>query len=98
MTYSSQSARLSRIGEPALAARLFGWAMLSILFGFLVNNILVVGYGFPGISGALSGTATPQTWIQVAIYGACIAVAAGVRAASCTTPVASLIRLVCAAR
>ena len=76
MTYSSQSARLSRIGEPALAARLFGWAMLSILFGFLVNNILVVGYGFPGISGALSGTATPQTWIQVAIYGACIAVAA----------------------
>jgi TRAP-type mannitol/chloroaromatic compound transport system permease small subunit len=76
MTYSSQSARLSPIGEPALTARLFGWAMLSILFAFLVNNVLVVGYGFPGLSGALSGAATAQTWIQLAIYGACIAVAA----------------------
>lgn len=76
MTYSSQSARPSRTGEPAPATRMFGWTMLSVLFGFLVNNVLVVGYGFPGLSGVLSGAATGRAWIQMAIYGGGIAVAA----------------------
>jgi TRAP-type mannitol/chloroaromatic compound transport system permease small subunit len=76
MTNSSHPAGLSRIGEPALTVRLFGWAILSILFGFLVNNVLVVGYGFPGLSGLLSGATTAQTWVHAAIYGACLAVAA----------------------
>lgn len=74
MTKSRQPAGLSRIGEPALVARIFGWSMLSVLFAFLVNNVLVVGYGFPGLAGMFSGSATPQTWIQAAIYAVCIAV------------------------
>ena len=33
---------LPRHGRPAPVARTFGWAMLTILLAFLVNNILVI--------------------------------------------------------
>ena len=42
---------LPRHGRPAPVARTFGWAMLTILLAFLVNNILVVWFGFPGLRG-----------------------------------------------
>lgn len=75
MARKSQTFQLNRTGEPAIAARLVAWTMLALLFGFLVNNVLIVGFGFPGLSGWLSGTATPRTWVQVGTYAACIAAA-----------------------
>ena len=76
MARKSHTVELSPFGEPALAARLLGWTILSVLFAFLVNNVLIVGFGYPGLGGAFSGQATGRTWVQVAIYAACVAVGA----------------------
>lgn len=65
---------ISPIGEPALIPRMFAWSMLAVLLAFLVNNVLIVGFGFPGLKGMFSGEATGQTWIQAAVYVLCIAV------------------------
>jgi TRAP-type mannitol/chloroaromatic compound transport system permease small subunit len=65
---------ISRTGTPALVTRLFGWAVLTALFAFLVNNVLVVRFNYPGLRG-LGGEASALAWVQVGIYAACLAVA-----------------------
>ena len=42
---------LPRHGRPAPVARSFGWLMLTVLAAFLINNVLVVWFGFPGLRG-----------------------------------------------
>ncbi|MFV0513663.1 MAG: TRAP transporter small permease subunit [Jhaorihella sp.] len=73
MARKSHTVELPRSGEPALVARLFGWSVLALLFAFLVNNVLIVGFGYPGIGGVVSGQASARTWVQAAIYAASIA-------------------------
>ena len=67
MTDSSMSADIPRYGSPAPLVRIVGWSMLSILTAFLIENILMVGFGLPGSSDALSGGGA-LAWLQLAIY------------------------------
>ncbi len=72
---ASQSIEISRNGDPAILARLFGWGMLAVLFAFQINNVLTVGFDIPPVGSILSGEATGGTWLEVAIYVAAFAVA-----------------------
>lgn len=58
---------IPRQGDPAIAARLFGWTVLTVLAGFLVNNVLMVAFDFPGFGALLSGGA-PGAWVHGAVY------------------------------
>ena len=67
-------ADISREGDPAPMTRIFGWSMLACLLAFMINNVLNVGSGYPGAMSAFSGGGT-QAFIQLGIYGVCIALA-----------------------
>ncbi|MYF88278.1 MAG: TRAP transporter small permease subunit [Boseongicola sp. SB0676_bin_33] len=57
---------LSRRGTPALVTRVFGWAMLAALAAFMINNVFIVGWGFPKPTLAFGGDG--RAWLLVAIY------------------------------
>lgn len=57
MTDASLAAPIARHGRNAPLVRIFGWGMLAVLAAFLINNVLIVGYGFTGISGLWTGNA-----------------------------------------
>ena len=63
---------LPRHGRPAPVARSFGWAMLAILGAFLINNILVVWFGFPGVHG-IRGEGGLLGWANLGLYAVAIA-------------------------
>lgn len=67
---------ISRDGAPAIAARMFAWGMLGVLFAFLVNNALVVGYGMPGAKPIFQGEASSASWVNLGVYAVSIGVAA----------------------
>ena len=71
-------AEISREGPPATLTRHFSWIMLGILTAFMVNNVLTVSFGFPGVSSAL-GDGGAAAWVQVAVYLAFIGIAALLR-------------------
>jgi len=45
-------------GSPAPVIRIFGWSMLGVLAAFLINNVLMVGFGFTGPESLLAGKTT----------------------------------------
>ncbi|MEM6986883.1 MAG: TRAP transporter small permease subunit [Pseudomonadota bacterium] len=55
-------------------ARFFGWAMLTILFVYLVNTVLTLGMQWPGPGSALSGGGT-LGYLQLGLYAAALIVA-----------------------
>lgn len=55
-------------GQPAPVVRFFGWATLFVLAAFLINNILVSWYGFPGMNTLTSGNADPKVLFGAALY------------------------------
>jgi len=65
---------LPRHGRPAPVARTFGWLMLTALAAFLINNILVVWFGFPGLRG-IGGDHGALGFASVALYAVALAVA-----------------------
>ncbi|GHF01825.1 hypothetical protein GCM10016455_23580 [Aliiroseovarius zhejiangensis] len=77
MAQDSTHPDIPRHGDPAILARLFGWSTLTVLAAFLINNVLVVGFGFPGTQAFLNGSA-PGGWVHVALYAVAIAVAVAV--------------------
>ncbi|SEV92493.1 Tripartite ATP-independent transporter, DctQ component [Aliiroseovarius sediminilitoris] len=77
MAQDSTQPDIPRHGDPAILARLFGWCTLTILAAFLINNVLVVGFGYSGTNAFLDGTA-PSGWVHLALYAVAIAVAAAV--------------------
>ncbi|MCB1328161.1 MAG: permease, partial [Maritimibacter sp.] len=77
---------LPRHGRPAPVARSFGWAMLTILGAFLINNILVVWFGFPGVLG-IGGEGGLLGWVNLGLYAVAIA---GALAIVLTSPNRSL--------
>ncbi len=72
---TADSAEISREGPPAPLTRHFSWMMLAVLAAFMINNVLTVRFGFPGVSSAL-GDGGALSWVQVAVYLACIGLAA----------------------
>ncbi|OIP82367.1 MAG: permease [Rhodobacterales bacterium CG2_30_65_12] len=74
MASDSATIEIPRHGRPAIIARVFGWSILMILVGFLVNNILVVWWDFPGLRG-FGTEAAAAAWAQLAVYAVAIACA-----------------------
>ena len=64
---------LSRHGTPAPVTRVFGWAMLSVLAAFMINNVFIVGWGFPKPTQAFGGDG--RALLLVAIYVLLVALA-----------------------
>jgi TRAP-type mannitol/chloroaromatic compound transport system permease small subunit len=75
MTSVSSSADDPPDGGSALAVRLFGWAMLSLLVAFMANNVLTVGFDFPG-TWAVFGDGNGLAYLQLSLYAAAIVLAA----------------------
>lgn len=71
MARVSAHTEIPRHGRPAIVARIFGWSMLAVLAGFLVNNVLVVWWGYPGLRGFGTEAAT-DAWVQLAVYGVAV--------------------------
>ena len=67
MTDVSASADASRVGGTVPAVRMFGWLMLTILAAFLTNNVLTVGFGFPGSAAAFADGGA-LAWLQLGLY------------------------------
>jgi TRAP-type mannitol/chloroaromatic compound transport system permease small subunit len=67
MASVSADIEIPRHGKPALVARSFGWMMLAVLAGFLINNVLVVWFGFPGLR-ALGTEGGSGAWVQIGLY------------------------------
>ncbi|MDA5093129.1 TRAP transporter small permease subunit [Aliiroseovarius sp. KMU-50] len=65
---ASDFSDIQRNGNPAIPARLFAWGMLAVLFAFLVNNALIIGFGLPGVKPILSGDTTGGTLINLGVY------------------------------
>jgi len=63
-----------RFGTPSPIVRIGGWAMMAYLTAFLINNVLTVGFGFPGAMAAFGG-GDSAAWLQLAIFVVCIVVA-----------------------
>lgn len=74
MTSITDPVEIPRTGAPAPVVRVFGWGMLGVLAAFLINNVLVVGFGFAGVRGAVFG-GEMTGWINVLIYAICIGLA-----------------------
>jgi TRAP-type mannitol/chloroaromatic compound transport system permease small subunit len=53
MAVTDEAAELPRFGEPAPVIRIFGWSILGVMVAYLINNFLIIGYGFTPISGIL---------------------------------------------
>ena len=64
---------VSKEGDPAPLVRIFGWSMLAVLVAFLINNVLTVGYGYPGVRAGFSGGGL----VQIAIYVVALAAVVG---------------------
>jgi len=77
MASVSAHTEIPRHGRPAIVARVFGWSMLTILAAFLVNNVLVVWWDFPGLRG-FGTEAAAGAWMQLAIYVVAVAIAIGI--------------------
>ncbi len=75
MTSVSDPTDIARTGEPAPAIRMFGWAMLGVLAAFLINNILVVAFGFPGTNALLSGEGGAAGLVHAALFVVAVALA-----------------------
>lgn len=52
---------------PAPIVRIFGWSMLAILAAFIVNNVLIVAWDYPGAFAVFTGGGTPAM-VNLAIY------------------------------
>ncbi len=65
---------LAAPGEPAPIVRIFGWGMLATLSAFAINNVLMVGWGFPGVFAAFSQGGGGGI-VNIAVYAALIALA-----------------------
>ncbi|WP_288925971.1 TRAP transporter small permease subunit [uncultured Maritimibacter sp.] len=75
MTEVFDRTEIPRHGRPAVLQRLFGWITLGVLAAFLINNVLVVYFGFPG-TAALGGEGAGLAWVQAALYLIGVAIAA----------------------
>ncbi len=69
----TEAVQITREGDPAPVARMFGWGMLGLLAAFLINNILNIGWQVPNLADVLAGKAGGAAWQSLVVYAACIA-------------------------
>ncbi|MGH1369950.1 MAG: TRAP transporter small permease subunit [Maritimibacter sp.] len=77
MSSVSMMTEIPRHGRPAVLARLFGWTNLMMLIALILNNVLVVGFDFPGLGAFIAGN-TAGGWIHPALYVVAFVIAVGV--------------------
>jgi len=73
MSATAMKLGIEREGGSARLSRIVGWTMLGLLAAFLINNVLVVGYGFGGLSAGMAGGM--GFWTPVAVYALFVALA-----------------------
>ncbi len=71
MSPASDLMEISPYGRPAPIVRMFGWIMLALLAAFFLNNILVVGVGFPPLEELFGDD--PRAWTLPLVYLASLA-------------------------
>jgi TRAP-type mannitol/chloroaromatic compound transport system permease small subunit len=69
MAQSMTTDQVAGHGSQASGIRLLGWGILAIMVAFLVNNVMNVGYGTPGLMPALTAGAQ-GAFVPIAIYAA----------------------------
>lgn len=77
MVSDSAPTEIPRHGRPAPIVRMFGWSVLTILAAFLINNALVVYFGFPGLRG-FGAEGAGGAWVHATIYVIAIAAAGAI--------------------
>lgn len=75
MTRRSDPTDIPRTGTPAPIVRIFGWGMLGALAAFLINNVLVVAFGFPGVQALMAGDGGASGWIHALVFAGAIGLA-----------------------
>lgn len=55
MAATDEAAKIPQLDEPATVTRIFGWSILGVLAAYLINNILINGYGFSPAASLFSG-------------------------------------------
>ena len=68
MSSVSEQDAILPFGQPAPVVRFFGWASLFVLAAFLINNILIVWFGFPPLGSVMAGGADPKVAVILGIY------------------------------
>ena len=68
MAQSMHTPDVAKYGQPAPIARLFGWYMIAALAAFLINNVLIAGYGMPTAGAVLSDGFSIQSSVTPAVY------------------------------
>lgn len=68
MAQSMHTPDVAKFGQPAPIARLFGWYMIAALAAFLINNVLIVGYGMPTAGAVLTDGFSIQGSVTPAVY------------------------------
>lgn len=71
MTGLAEDRLIEPYGRPAPVVRFVGWASLTILAAFMINNILVTWFNHPVLTIGLS-TGDSRVWAQVALYAIAI--------------------------
>lgn len=77
MTSSAAGTLLDDAGAPAPFIRIFGWANLAMMVAFILNSVLTLWFGWPGLAVLLEGAAdsTALAAVQGALYVALVAAA-----------------------
>lgn len=76
MASDASSAMVQKYGSPAPITRLIGWTMIAVLAGFLINNVLDVGFGFERATTLITQGDT-SALVPMLIYVGLIALAVG---------------------
>ena len=66
------AAGIERQGPPAPVTRIIGWSMLGVLAAFLINNVLIVGFGFTGPESIVTGKST--SIVPILLYAIAIGI------------------------
>lgn len=77
MTSTDSPSASDEPGARALLARLFGWSMLAVLVAYLVNTIMTIAFGWPGVLSVLRGELSLLGVLQLAasLGGVALAIA-----------------------
>ncbi len=73
MADTGSEVEITRLGEPALAVRLVGWAIIACLVAFLINNVLIVGFDVPKASTMFDGGGAKASFPALVYLAALIA-------------------------